>query len=138
MIPLCKLNNSKTIIETILYTNPSPTSKQSAYTITLSKSIDNFDYIGFEYRANITRDERINILVTPIDIRKSNSGSGPSDSTNRPNLSICGHRYYTYYARRILYDSDTSLAIGSAYRMDTATGGENTEMAIITRIIGYK
>ena len=35
--------------ETVLWTNPSPTSDFAAQTVTLSDSISNYDYIKFEY-----------------------------------------------------------------------------------------
>lgn len=121
-----------TLKATTLWTNSSPTTTFAEQSITLSQDIDNFAYIGIKYRVSTTAtSDETEILVTPTNLKKSAATASAVRIIIGANNSG-GNRY----DRGIQYNSDTSLTISGAYRVNTSGSGNN--LAIPLYIYGYK
>jgi hypothetical protein len=121
--------------ETVLWTNGSPTSSFASQTVTLSQTIENFDYIKIVFRKSTTNaDEGILILPTKT-VKESLNNTA---STYRCCIGLCVGNSNSTYVRTIFVNSGVYDAIG----IDTATrlnaSGTSNITAIPTQIIGLK
>jgi len=112
--------------ETVLWTNPSPTTAQQSQTVTLAGNISNFDLIKITYRKSTADATELSVYC---DITKSIS----------PIMAACliyNAANRGYYCRSVSYDSNTSVKTSYAGRWDA--GGSDQSMAIVTTICGVK
>lgn len=120
--------------ETLLWSNPSPTSSFAAQNVTLSQSMNNFDYIKVTFRASTSvADEGCNIY--PIEYVKSSIqgtayahalvGGGSSNKSN-------------FYTRKMLYVSNTQLNINGSVTISSNNAGSNNGVVIPLEIYGLK
>lgn len=89
--------------EELLWTNSSPTSSFAGQTVTLSKSIANYDYIKFVWQyANDTPNNIASMLAPSEVVQKTGTVSYPQ-------LTLGGRGSTNTLARQIRYTSDTQL-----------------------------
>lgn len=117
--------------ETVLWTNPSPTSSMLNQTrVTLSQSIMNFEYIKFYARISTSNSKETALMVSASDFQNM------TDSTNRGRLTICAADSSSSYARFVNYVDNTTVEFSNARRLgNTTTSNSNT---IPTKITGLK
>lgn len=126
--------------ETVLWTNPSPTSSFAGGTIAdLSDDINNYDYLKFEYRHSTSVDILYNIDV-PVDLFKT-STQVDYDNPNHylPFMTACasGQWTFTNFLRRgIARKTDTSVYFTGGGNMGSTTA--NNANIIPIQIIGIK
>ena len=120
-----------------LWTNPSPTSdfdpsNTSQNPITLSQSIENFEYIKVTYRLSTSDSQEMSIICSINDLKKS-----LLDSTTHVLVLIGGYNVANEaYARYVGYVSNTSLRFTYAFRIyGSAT---STSYLIPTKVEGLK
>lgn len=119
--------------ETVLWTNPSPTTSFTLQTITLSENFTNYDYVRIYLKGSRTDNTECMIEV-PSDKLKA----AVTSVAYRPNIYIGGYDGNgTYqYVRRISYITDSSLSINSSYRINAAATNDNLFIPI--KITGIK
>lgn len=125
--------NLMTYEETILWQNSSPTSAFEAQNLTLSESIDDFDYLSITYAGTISESApKIKIMFTPTDLRKSVA------SSPNPRIIISGHYGSNNYRldRTLILNSVTSIAVSAASRVGAS--GTYNQAAIPLSVIGIK
>ena len=109
------------IVADLLWTNNSPTTPFTPKTITLSGSMQDYEYLLFEIRkmSNDTEEGRkISYCITKVENDK---------------LMLSGVN--TYYQRQISYVNNTQISIPTAKTQNT--GGESSNVYIIPlRIFG--
>ena len=125
---LCALRKigGGTLKETILWTNPSPTSTFARQTINLSQDINNFDYLKIKALGSTTNNLEISIYISVDDFKKG----GSTGSVAGP--ALYGANTGGTARRAIYYSSSTTILV------DYAEGG-NTQynnIAIPLQIIG--
>ena len=109
---------------TVLYENESPTTAQSAQTLTLSDSIDNYDFLLIEY-SYYNGTETQTMIVPSI-----------------PNIKHILNSAHTCSSNRQIYFNGTSATIGSGQYLNTYGAGNtfvvNNSMNRIYNIYGIK
>ena len=121
--------------ETTLWTNPSPTSTFGVTEVTLSSSIDNFDYIKIKFAATTTYQASANCIeciYSKEDVRKTSISTAGMQLA----MSVRPTSNTRYNARRIIYVSDTKLSFSSALQMSGSTTDNNS--CIPLSIVGVK
>ena len=121
-----------------LWSNSSPTTALEAKTLTLSESLNNFDYLIFEYMLsdasnyNISSNQGGQVVVAPQFIRKYSEASGTIGA-----FTIAARDTDAWWARRISYVSATQLKISSAFKLGELSTGNNDKV-ILKYIYGLK
>ena len=127
--------------ETVLWTNPSPTSSTgfAPQTVTLSDNISHYKYIAIVCRWS--NDAQSGFNTTRYIFVASELPNCVSDLSTFYPIPYLGLFYnnLTYYFRPVLYVSDTSLSIGQCYYTRTNTTPTVGQTAVIPiQIIGLK
>lgn len=118
--------------ETTLWTNSSPTSSFAAQSVTLSQSIQNFDYIRINY--NLTKS---NSTSGQVVYPSSYLASLTATSGNRINAGLTGGLNNNgNWVRTITAPSNTSIAFTTATR--GASSSSSSDNLIPTSIVGLK
>ena len=113
--------------ETILWTNSSPSSNFSAQSVTLSSSIDNFDYIKFRYNAANYGTYEEGIIIIPVSILKLSY----SRTVNNPLIYLTmNDSNKDSHARKISYESTTSLRIEASYKINGSFSATNRNIPL--------
>ena len=114
--------------ETVLWTNASPTSSFTAQVITLSESIDNYDFIKLEYRRT-TSDATICKVLTDVsswrNIYNWIDSAGNANNRMTVQMNISGSNY----VRATTCKDATSVSFGSS---------SNNSYVIPNKVIGCK
>lgn len=113
--------------ETVLWTNNSPSSNFAAQTVTLSQSIDNFDYIKITYRGGTSNANEVHAIYPVSDIRKMSN-------SNLIWGAMAGVNSSDKYGRYISYVSDTQISFSTSGNM--AGSGTTNVATIPTQISG--
>lgn len=117
ILGLNELDTGKRFTETSLWTNSSPTSAFASQTVSLSESIENFDYIKIKFKYANGYD----IFSTPIVLvsdfktfqaNSQRSGAGMGGIFDASN---------NMYARSYWYVNNTSVQFSAAYRLNSTT-----------------
>lgn len=120
--------------ETTLWTNSSPTSTFANTTVTLSQSIENFDYIKFRIastKSNTAESYQAESIFSVADVKRSTT------TTYAPQCIISSRSTSGgQYVRRFLYESNTSLSISSGQQIAGTSGNNN--YVIPLSIVGIK
>lgn len=117
--------------EISLWTNSAPTSSFAAQTVTLSQSIENFDYIKIKYKYGTSVNTTLSSIYSVEDFKQSIEGGSH-------NICLMGILTpSTAYARILYYVSATSVKISAYYGVGTAFSG-GIDSAIPLEIIGLK
>lgn len=119
--------------ETVLWTNPSPSSNFAAQTITLSDSLSNYKYIGIRFKIHNTHASTPNatgiMLVSEFVQNRKNTG------TDRRNILVASQNTNNAtMARNAWYVSDTSIEFSVAYQISSTN--TNTSYVIPLEILG--
>lgn len=122
------------VLEITIWSNSSPNSSFSNQSITLSEGISHFKQIKFIYKVLNTDDAAQMSITLNSDELSTNSSTG---AQLLPNVYMGGWgATNTAYARGITYTNDTTLYMGSSYRI--ANTGNNNNTNIPLSIIGLK
>ena len=120
---------SQELVETVLWTNPSPTSSFATQAVTLSEGVSNFDYIKIDWVASTTDiSQRMSVIIKSSDY--------PTINRAYPGLSSDNSGGTTAYSRLVNDHSDTELGFGSAFRIG-GSGTTNTQSIPIS-VTGLK
>lgn len=117
--------------ETVLWTNPSPTSNFATQTVTLSQSIENFDYIKFVHRIS-TSASNSGETIYSVSTFKTSSNSVAIQPVIAARTGGNG-----YPVRRIRYVSDTTVSFLSTNNAGSGAS-YNDAYCIPLSIIGIK
>ena len=129
---LASLRKKGGLIETALWTNPSPTAAFNAQAVTLSDSLQNYDYIRVYWKSR-----RGQTAETYADFPKATViGSVVAIDANCVTISSYDETGQYFFIRSVRYASDTSLNISTAYRLNYAAS--NNVYVVPTQICGLK
>lgn len=134
ILGLNELDHGKRFDETVLWTNPSPSSEQASAAKTLDTGkFSDYDFIKLVWWFNTTTSTTYSTCVPYSEFIKFATGTGTGQgaifigTTNSSNL---------HFARPIYYSNDTSFQIGSCYQ--AASNTLANAKAILVNIIGCK
>ena len=117
--------------ETVLWTNPAPTSSFALTDINVG-TIADYDYIIIEIRSSVSTDIRRRFYYKTSDLVNYTS------NTVEPIIGIYSTNGYFYY-RAVVYIDTQTIRIANCYRnTPSSTAGQNNEAIIPTQIIGIK
>ena len=117
--------------ETVLWTNPSPTSNLSAADQPLSQSINNFKKLVVYYK--VSKSDSAETYVT-YDVEEfKNYIVGTANIVG----AIGCRSSSATYARAVYYVDDTTIRFGGCSRIGT-TASTNDSLAIPTKVCGLK
>lgn len=119
------------LVETVLWTNPSPSSNFSAQTITLSQSMSDFDMLRFEIRTHVSSPTTSKSIYVPLSYFNSTSSGA-----NAYKLVLGVYQFTNLYARETYKSSDTQIYISEARRLNAS--GTSTDQTIPYKIYGVK
>jgi len=125
-----KTGGGGSLSETVLWTNPSPTSSMSPSAArTLSDDISNYKYLKIYWRMTVNQDIQSSIMVSVEEFKKM---------TNTANTNFLGmySKATNSFARGIYYVNDTTFGNSNCYQAGTTT--QNNGYCIITKISGLK
>lgn len=116
--------------ETVLWSNPSPTSNFAYQTLTLNQSIDDFKEIAVYYRLSTANNSRESFVTyTTEEFKKFDM-----NSTNAS--GAIGVRAINTWVRSLFYTDSTHVIISSCYAL-SITDMDN-HYTIPTKIVGLK
>ena len=119
--------------ETVLWTNPNPTSSFSEQAVQLSQSIEDFDLIKVTFKLSTTNADEGAIIVPTETIKKS-----LNNTTNTYRCSIGVRVSNTNYVRPLFINSGVYDQLGiSSARIPGNSGTSNTS-ATPLQVIGIK
>ena len=120
--------------ETVLWTNPSPTSDFTSQSVAISDDINNYDYVKITFKSNKSTDKSNAVIIEVSDFKKTSK----SLSTNEPTINIGGWEATNgyNYARRVAYDNDRSVFFAFCFSLYKEAQANN--MGIPLQIIGIK
>lgn len=118
--------------ETVLWTNPSPNADYASATVTLSQSVENFDFIKIYYKGIKTSVTEM-FFIFPIETWNS-----ATRTAYAPWLSIdCRNGSGTVpFARGIIPDTNNTVLIDTAHNL--TDGSTANTIVIPLRICGLK
>jgi hypothetical protein len=141
--------NGKPILKpTVLWTNPSTSTSSSTEfaggtPITLTQSVDNFDYIGvyWEQAYGITTNKGT-VIWSKDDFKKFRGSATTSGVTDGFfGMYVKGSSVSYWYLRNIYYTDTTTVTFSNTWRMSISTSATNTKSntrVIPKYIYGYK
>lgn len=116
--------------ETTLWTNSSATSSFGAQNVTLSQSIQNFNYIKIICRASTSVSTTSEAIFSKSFVLSCVSGNAA------PRMALSTRTGSQSYVRIINYASDTQIYFDTAHKR--ATSGDTNGYVIPTSIVGLK
>lgn len=125
--------------ETVLWTNPSPTSSISnTTTVDLSESLDNFTYIGMYCRFSTSDTTESFAMMKAEDL-----ATGTSSAVKGQFLTVCARRASSGNGQtvtRVVYGNSnkSKVSIGNCYAVTSGTGAAYSSNLIPTKIVGLK
>lgn len=121
--------------ETVLWTNPSPSSNFATQTITLSDSLDNYEYVGVSWAYSTSAQTGSNTNREVMLVEDFKKAIEPA-STTRTNPIIGSRGTNSTYARSAFYVSSTQVLFGNAFALN-ATGTSNA-YSIPLQVVGIQ
>ena len=119
--------------ETELWKNPNIATGNvksfSSQTINLNYSIDNFEYLKFNYRVSDDKDVIGNALMSVLDFNTA------IDSNGHINVALAVRGGSVAYYRRITYTSSTSIHI---WNSSSGSGSTNNTTCLPLYVYGLK
>lgn len=107
----CNIGGGGGMTETLLWQNDSPATQFGSKTITLSDSMDNYDYIKILYYVSSSANPSISLYVKPDEI---------SDSTGENRRTISGYYGNRVLARFFYRNGDTQIFFSGAQQLNQA------------------
>jgi hypothetical protein len=133
---LCALRKKGgTLKETVLWTNPSPTSSFSAQNITLSEALSNFKYFSFVVK-NRTSDSLYSSSIMNVDEFKNLSGTLANYTFKYAASVAATNDNDVSFTRRYYYVNDTTIGIANANAINA--NNTNNQLTIPYQIIGLR
>lgn len=126
-------------VETVLWENPSPTATPyNATTVTLSQSIQNFEYLKFVYKGDNNSTNMMNIIVSVEDFLNclNTPGSSTASYSLRLAHSFTSSGSSILAVRGVVYSSDTEVQFTATYRVNSS--GSYNSFCIPLKILGLK
>lgn len=114
----CNIGGGGTMAETVLWTNPSPTASMGSTNVSLSDNITKYKIIKFTFRHSTTLANEHSILVEINDFLNFGTADGQD-------CFSAVSRVGSVYARRVFYESDTSIAFASAIQINGTVTNNN-------------
>ena len=131
-MPMVEVSNGGTLQDgDVLWTNPNPSSGISSMTITLNKSMTNFDFLEMEYRA-----VGANAAISRVIWRVSDFVNYTHPSTGVGGVIEANYGNNAVGVRLVGYGNDTTIYVGTYGTVAGAYVSAST-MAIPYRVIGY-
>ena len=128
---LRKIGGGTELKETVLWTNPNPSSSMNDTALTLSQSMDNFDYLQFDYRITTGDPNPMSIMISVEDFKLCKYAY---------KNNFLGFAAYSEqgkaFCRPIEYQSLTSVYVRAAKLLSSPES--NGSMCVPTQIIGLK
>ena len=115
--------------ETTLWTNPNISASFASADVTLSESIQNFDYIGFDIAQSTSVSTTNRTIMSVADFALTTTGSASSR-----NVGFSGGSTWVRYAFR--KGSDTIVGFSSCQNKNSA--GNQNDKLIPIKIVGLK
>lgn len=115
--------------ETVLWTNPNPTSSQAVTDLTLGESILNYDFLKITWRHTTSDPTSKSVYVSTLEFL------GNSDLACSLEVHVSAGEYSRPVYHQVAW-ADNILRIGGARRV--ATSGADATVGIVTSIIGIK
>lgn len=126
---------TKTLTETTLWTNSSPTANFAAQDVTLSQSMRNFDYLKVTYKLEKTSSDVLGCAIKPVsEIVNTVTQVSTGDHFG---ISI-GYSGSGARLRLLLYKSDTTLNITTNLAVASSSTADRNNQLIPMQIIGIK
>ncbi len=127
-----KKKGSGELKETVLWTNPNPNADYASATVTLSQSIQNFDFVKIYYKGIKTSVTELSFMFS-IETwnRATRTAYAPWLSINCRNSSGSAS-----FVRGIIPESDTRVLFDTAH--NTTDGSTANTIVIPLRICGLK
>lgn len=125
-----KCGGGGALSETVLWTNPSPTSNLSIGNKTLSQSVDNFKKIRVYYRLSTSNSTTSYVTYDVEEFKKfllAGTNAAAGIAYRAPNIS---------YVRTFYYVDTTTISFGSCYKL-RATSTDDS-LIIPTKVCGLK
>ena len=120
--------------ETSLWTNPNPTTAiSSALTVTLSDSVDNYDYIKLWYRYSTADATAYSMIYTKDAFKQCQQGTFKAPIVGFTEQATDG----SLYARQAYYVSTTSVKFGGACYLLGSSSTDSTK-SIPIEVVGIK
>ncbi len=116
----CNVGGGGTLSETVLWTNPTPTASFAARTITLSSDINNFKYLKIVHKLSTSNNTESSVMYAVDDFKNLIINVGYIFGT------ISGRPSGSNMARRIGYDSDTSIRFTDSSGIGVSTTDNNS------------
>ena len=120
------------LVETLLWTNPSPTSNFGTQIITLSDSISNYDYIKVQFLGSTTISISSSVVTPVQDFILQQRSTNNTLRSITPGLQMSDG----LFIRAFDYVSDTSINITDALRLNGSAN--NNSITIPYKIYGVK
>lgn len=124
---LKKIGGSEKYTETVLWTNPDPSSSFAGQNVTLSDSIGNYKYMKITWKTTTSDTAYSSAYVLVSDLASMTAANG-----NRFVSISC--MWTNVYKRNITYNSATSIGISTSYRENAS--GSNNGVCIPLEILG--
>lgn len=125
-----KTGGGGALSETVLWTNPSPTSSLAAGNRTITGNFSDYKYVKIEWRYSTSSQTKNNIIISIDEFKTMTSTGGTCP------VVVAIRTSNTIYGRVIYYVDDTTFANGSAYPLGGTTAANAN--VIITQISGLK
>lgn len=123
-----------TLVETVLWQNPNPTTAiSSALTVTLSDSVDNYEYIKLLYRYSTSDATAYSMIYTKDVFKQCQQGTFKAPIVGLTEQATDG----SLYARQAYYVSTTSVKFGGSCYLLNSTSTDSTK-SIPIQIVGIK
>lgn len=122
-----------TLTETVLWTNPSPSSNFSSQTVNLNESYANYKYVGVKWATGTgAQAAEATMILSTEDAAKTDA-----TGTNNGLKGAIGSRYNSnVYARIIGFMTDTTVEITAARQQGSSNS--NNALIIPKTIVGLK
>lgn len=120
--------------ETLLWENPNPSSSYGENTVTLNDSVQNYDYLRFEFTRGTTNPEIFSVIYT-VDELDNTAQNQNGEKLSSPTIFIAGTGYYTRVLAKV---SDTSIVFANGKKY-TESGTTNSPTSLMPyKIFGLK
>lgn len=118
------------LVETVLWTNPDPTSDFAAQTVNLSDSIGNYDYIAFTYKLQKAQTATYKVYYSAAEVL---AWRAMTDSGTYLPFGVIGGRSDENYKRLLAKEATNQVSFSTATGManSTASNGMITPLQVI-------
>lgn len=121
--------------ETLLWENSTPSSSYGENTITLSDSVQNYDYLRFEFTRGTTNPEIFSVIYT-VDELDNTAQNANGEKLSSPTIYVSGTGNYTRILSKL---SDTSILFSHCKKYGTGIDTVNSDTTLMPyKVFGLK